>query len=178
MLEFDNATQTPARQAVEIFRSSHGVSLEREDVEVAASLVYGDDHTFIDLFDVTTEIRKHIGANHTPHFSVSFEKIRRFAAERIEAGDIAALESRVGGSLPEECSRRLRAADEDPALASHHKASAADHYAADVVDSLTALLGLSVSDVISPVHDGFEPSRIADLPYLGFLPETMEQTNA
>ncbi len=180
MEDFDTPGTTSARQAVGLFASTPLQVPDRQDVEIAASLLHGDDPSFMELFDVACRVRSlAAGSSKQPTIGTSFSKVRAFAAERLEAGDVGTLEDKVGGRLSEECNRRLRAARDDTALRKHHLASAADHYAADVIDALSSLIGRSVEGFSLAVATDFDMSSLIDLPFVCFLhPNSTEAENA
>lgn len=179
MKDFDTPGTTSARQAVGLFASTPFQVPDREDVEIAASVFHGSDPSFMELFDVACRVRSlAAGSSRRSVIGTSFSKVRAFAAERLEAGDVATLESKVGGSLSEECLRRLRAARDDAALRRHHLASAADHYAADVIEALSSLIGRP-ADGFALTAGEFDMSSLVDLPFVCFLhPTSTEASNA
>lgn len=180
MEDFDTPGTTSARQAVGLFASTPLKVPDREDVEIAASLLHGDDPSFMELFDAACWVRSlAAGSSERPMIGTSFSKVRAFAADRLEAGDVATLERKVGGRLSEECVRRLHAARDDAALRRHHLASAADHYAADVIDALSSLIGRPAEGFSLTAVPEFEMSSLLDLPFVCFLhPASTEVAHA
>jgi hypothetical protein len=178
MEDADPKSETPARQAVGLFASSAQQVPAREDVEIASSLLCADSASFMALFDVAVALRKVPDCVAIP-LGTSFQQVRAFAASRIDAGEIELLERLVGGRLTDDCYRRLRAAKEDAPLRSHHLSTAADHYAADVLVSLSALLGLPAAGTSLSAPADFDLAAISGLPFLSFLhPDAMEGINA
>ncbi|MCS4089773.1 hypothetical protein [Rhizobium sp. BK176] len=173
----DSISETPARQAVGLFAASAQVPA-REDVEIAAAVLCEDSDALMAMFDVTVDLRRSVETTtSTMRLGTSFERLRAFAASRIGAGDIATLERLVGGRLPEDCERRIQAAREDALLKGHHLATAADHYAADVMRSLSSLLGLPDGAMTLAVPIGFETASVRDVPFLCFLDPDMTEAS-
>ncbi|MDW9478811.1 hypothetical protein GOB57_08860 [Sinorhizobium meliloti] len=170
MKDFASLGPTPARHAVSLFAASPLEVPAREDVEIAASLVCGDGPALMELFDAACQVRAFAGGREGDvMLGTSFSKVRAFAAERIESEDVPTLERNVGGQLSHECYRRLRASGEDAALRRHHMASAADHYAADVIDALSSLIGRPADGTSFKAAPGYDPSAIRDMPFICFL---------
>ncbi|MBY3433224.1 hypothetical protein HFN89_03395 [Rhizobium laguerreae] len=180
MEDSHSISETPARQAINLFLVSQRQVPAREDVEIASAVLCEDSASLMTLFDSTVALRNLVdGGTETIPLGTSFRRVRAFAASRIEAGDIGTLERLVGGRLSADCERRLRAASEDGALRNHHLATAADHYAADVIGSLSALLALPEDRTVLPVPADFDVASLQELPFLSFLgAETMEAANA
>jgi hypothetical protein len=180
MNDSDSDFETPARQAVGLFAASAHQVPAREDVEIASTLLCEDSAALMAMFDVTVALRDHVVTSTAGmRLETSFERVRSFAASRIEAGDIETLERLVGGKLSDDCQRRFKAAREDTLLKSHHLATAADHYAADVMGSLSVLLGLPEAATTLTAPAGFDATSIRELPFLSFLgPTAMEAADA
>lgn len=178
MEDFDTPGQTPARQVVGLFESSPLQAPDREDVEIAASLICGDAASFMEMFDGACAVRS-LADGASTRLGTSFSKVREFASGRMAAGDLETLERMAGGSLSEGCRRRILASREDSALAMHHMASAADHYAHDVISALSSLIGRPADGIsVTAAADDHAPA-IRDLPFLCFLhPSTTEAANA
>jgi hypothetical protein len=180
MEDFETLSETLARQAVDLFASSPVQVPAREDVEIAASLLGGDSPSFMRLFDTACQIRAlAAGMPDQTVLGTSFSKVRTFAAGRIAAGDVGTLEGKVGGRISGECIRRLWAAKEDGALRQHHLATAADHYASDVMEALSSLIGQPAEGFTMTVGEDFDVGSLLNLPFLCFLhPLLMEASNA
>jgi hypothetical protein len=178
MEDFGNTASSAARQVIGLFAASVIQPPDRDDVEIAALVLHGDDPAFMALFDAASGFRS-LGSDGERRLSVSFSKVRAIAKRLIAKGEIVLLEKLVGGSLTMECYRRIRAAHDDPTLASHHMATAADHYADDVITSLSALLGRPAEGLSLPSDVGIDPSAISSLPFVCFLfPEAEDGTYA
>lgn len=180
MEDFDTHGMTPARQAVGLFTTTPSLVPDRESVEIAASVLHGDDPSFMELFDAACRLRR-IAAEGSdrPIIGTSFSKVRAFAMARLEADDVATLENKVGGGLSEECTRRLCAARGDAALRKHHLASLADHYAADVIQALTSLIGRPADGLALTAPMEFDIASLLDLPFVFFLhPSSTEMAHA
>lgn len=177
MEDSDSISETPARQAVGLFAASADQIPAREDVEIASAVLCQDSPALMAVFDATVALRLLAKATTTAtRLGTSFERVRAFAASRIEAGDVRTLERLVGGKLSDGCQRRLRAAREDTLIEYHHLAAAADHYAADVMGSLSALLGLPEDATTLTAPAGFDIASIRELPFLSFLDATTTET--
>lgn len=167
----DPTTQStsPARQIVGLFESSRPGTPERQDVEIASEILYGDDKIPMMVFDAAISLRadNKIGHGHV-RFGTSFALIRDLAHRHILGGDTASLQKWIGGTISEGCLRRTEALRADPLLATHHSASAADHYADDAIRSLSALIGFDVNGtVLSTKREFYE--ALSDLPVLCFF---------
>jgi hypothetical protein len=181
MDDFERKDWTSARTAVALFESSPIQIPDRDDVEIAASLTCGGDtSSFMKLFDEACALRELVaGENTNVRLEASFSKVRDFAADCLASNDLPKLERMVGGTISDACYRRIAASREDTQLSAHHLASAADHYAHDVISALSAMIGRPVDDIrILAAPDGHE-EVIRDLPFLCFLcPSEMERTHA
>jgi hypothetical protein len=180
MEDSDSISETPARQAVGLFAASAHQLPAREDVEIAAAVLCEDSAALMAVFDATVTLRDRMAsAPAASPLGTSFERVRAFAASRIEVGDIATLERLVGGKLSDDCLKRLLAAQEDALIKSHHLATAADHYAADVMGSISSLLGLPDGSISLTAPADFDALSIRDVPFLSFLDaDATEAANA
>nr|WP_250807937.1 hypothetical protein [Neorhizobium tomejilense] len=163
--ELDNPP--PYRQAVEMLRQAGSAPLDRQDVELAAEVLFSDPSGLMQLFDAATEIKA--ASPSAVRLHADFVSVRRMAESLIRLGDMEALAEGSGGALPDGCLKRLKAGRDDPDRRPHHLAAAADHYAHDIMESLAVLTGRNGLSITLHLPESFDIATLTSLPFLRFM---------
>lgn len=163
----ETETSSAGRELVEFLRLAGNVSIERQDLEIAASSMFADPSSFLDLYDLTVEIRN-LRASST-RLCCDFAHVRGVAMELIMSEDSGGLMDLAGGAIPAECARRLDAARANPSLRKHFLSSAADHFAHHVMEALRTLTGSQGVSVTIDLPADFDAGRLDGVPYLSVL---------
>lgn len=165
MDKLDGETSKAVRELVEFLKLSGKSDIARQDLEIAASVLFADPAAFLSLYDLTSQMR----VAPSPRLRCDFADVRTMASRLIGNDDMVGLAKMTGGTIPEDCESRLDAAMRNPSLRTYYLASAADRFAHHVMDALRILAGQEGAAVVLDLPRDLDVDSLADIPYLSML---------